>query len=91
MKCQCSIGTKIANLLSFDLLYSITKNQKLDKLRFERFESIKLKHSISELELDCFFFEFKKFYFSSSSSTKTIEFNRVRVRSPGLQYQVKAE
>ena len=25
-------------------------------VRFERFESINLKHSISELELDCFFF-----------------------------------
>ena len=54
---------------------------------------INLKHSISELELACFFSSSKnfifqvqvrvqKFYFSSSSSSsaKTIEFQRVRVQ-----------
>ena len=56
------------------IIQSITKIK--SKVCFKRFESINLKHSISELELDCFFFEFKKICFSnsSSSSANTIEF-----------------
>ena len=51
---------KIANLQPFNLLQKIKS-----KVCFERFEPINLKHSMSELELYCFF---------SSSSSKNFIF-----------------
>ena len=88
-KCMESATCSAVSTPKLQICNHLIYNKKIkSKVCFERFESINLKHSVSELELDCccFEFEFKKFYFSSlsSSSAKTIEFSEFKFKVAAL-------